>query len=90
MNKSEKEHLRQLLNSKYGPGAKFLAQFLIETERINEQAIRTGYKEKRQEFEALCNEYKTQLEVSSSSQSKDQSPIINKPVKKNPEIELVF
>lgn len=93
MNKTEKEHLRQVLNNKYGPGAKFLAQFLIETEKINEKAIKAGYKEKRQEFETLYNEYKAQLEASLSlthspkveKQEEDLSPIVNKPTKKNAE-----
>ena len=79
MNKLERDKLRLILNNKYGPGPKFLANYLIEIEKISESSIKEGYKEKQLEFNKICEEFlnNSNSKSSSNATNSDASPILN-------------
>jgi hypothetical protein len=82
MNKITTELHRQILNNKFGPGPKFLAFYLDETEKISGKSIVNGYTERLNEFENICEEYKAQIRSSllatdsNEAASKLASPLV--------------
>ena len=74
------EIFRPILNNKYGPCAKFLANYFIEVDKISKKVLIEGYQQKYQEFKKICDDFNASIKSDSfeSSNKNETSPIQKK------------
>ena len=72
--------LRPILNNKYGPSAKFLANYFLEVDKISKKVLLEGYQQKYLEFKKICDDFKASIKSDSfeSSNKHETSPVQKK------------